>query len=406
MIKDYFNIPYKEIKTRKLRSFLTLLGIIIGIAAVISLITLGAGLQNAIAEQFAALGNDKLFVAPKGSTLTPGLSIAAVKITEKDNDVIKRTPGIRMTSGMIYSSAKVEFNDFVRFFLVTGMSTDPAERKLIGEANSYKLLKGRFHQKGDKYKAVLGFDYTTPGLFQKAVEVGDKILVHGTEFKVIGFWQKIGSPPDDRSVIIPLEVYQDIFNKPKELGIIIAQIQPGEDINAIEEKVTKELRKSRGVKEDKEDFTVETPENLLSAFTTILDIVQIVLIGIAGISLLVGGIGIMNTMYTAVLERTKQIGIFKALGAKNSQILSLFLVESGLYGLVGGTIGLLLGIIFAKSVESLFKIFIGPAFLSVKISIPLLLGTLLFSFVVGCLSGIAPARKASKLNPVDSLRYE
>jgi len=133
---------------------------------------------------------------------------------------------------------------------------------------------------------------------------------------------------------------------------------------------------------------------------------KIVLIGIAGISLLVGGIGIMNTMYTTVLERTKEIGVMKAIGARNKHILYLVLIEAGLYGLGGGLVGAVLGIGLAKLTEFVFTLAVGPAFLVIEINWWLVSGTLLFSFIVGCLSGIAPARRASQLNPVDSLRYE
>ena len=127
---------------------------------------------------------------------------------------------------------------------------------------------------------------------------------------------------------------------------------------------------------------------------------------VALISVFIGAIGIVNTMTTSVLERTKEIGIMKAIGARNEHILYLFLVESGLYGFFGGLIGIVLGIGFAKLVELAFVVAVGPAFLSIKIDWILVIGTLIFSFLIGVLSGIAPARRASKLNPVDSLRYE
>jgi putative ABC transport system permease protein len=406
MIKDYFIIPWKEIRRRRLRSLLTLLGIIIGISAVISLITLGQGLENSITEQFAALGNDKLFIRAKGNALTAGLSIDAIKLTDKDLEVVSRTSGVKKTAGMIFSTARIEYNDNVRYYFVGGYPTDPEERRLIGESQSYKILKGRSLEKGDKFKAILGFSYTEDKLFGKEIDLGDKIDVQGTEFKVIGFLEKIGSPPDDSSVLMPIDVYSDVFGTGDELGFIVAQTQPGENIDIIEDRVEKELRKSRRLEEGKEDFVVETPQQFAAAFSTILDIVNLVLVGIAGISLLVGGVGIMNTMYTSVLQRTKEIGVLKALGAKNSNILYLFLVESGLYGLVGGVIGVLIGISFAKLVETLFIVLVGPAFLLIKIDPILIIGTLMFSFIVGVLSGIAPARKASKLNPVESLRYE
>ncbi|MBT3836597.1 ABC transporter permease [Candidatus Woesearchaeota archaeon] len=406
MIKDYLYIPWNEIKRRRLRAWLTLIGVIIGIAAIVSLITLGQGLQNAIQSQFDALGNDKLFVTAKGNVLTAGLSIDAIKITEKDKEVVARTSGVKRVAGMIYSTGRIEFNELIRYFFISGLPTDPEERALVGESQSYHLLKGRFLEKGDKFKAVLGYAYTQPTLFQADIDLGQKILIQDQEFKIVGFLEKIGSPPDDQSILIPLDAYQDVFDSGDELGIIIAQSQLGEDTLKVGENIEKELRKSRDQKEGDEDFSVATPDQFAETFNIILDIVQAVLVGIAGISLLVGGVGIMNTMYTTVLQRTKEIGVMKSLGAENKHILYLFLVEAGFYGLGGGLIGVTIGFGFAKIVEWAFLIAVGPAFLSVEFNVPLIAGTLLFSFLIGVISGIAPAYRASKLNPVDALRYE
>lgn len=406
MIKDLFKIPIEQIKHRRIRAWLTLLGIVIGIAAIVSLISLGQGLENAIEEQFSSLGNDKLIITAKGNTLTAGLSIDAIKITSDDLEVVNRVQGVKDSAGFIFTTAKVEFNDNVRYFYIFGTPSDPQQRKLIGETQSYTLANGRLLTKKDKFKAVVGNDYTKPGLFEKRVTVGDTIKVQDREMKVIGFFDKIGSPSDDRAVHIPLDTYWDIFGNKDELGMIIAQTNPGEDPNKVAKDVEKTLRKFRGLKEGKEDFTIQTPEQFQEAFSIVLTIIQIVVLGIAGISLLVGGVGIMNTMYTSVLERTKEIGILKAIGAQNKHILVLFLIESGLYGLGGGLIGVVIGISIAKLIEYAFLIFVGPAFLLVEVNIPLIIATILFSFIVGCLSGLAPARRASKLNPVDSLRYE
>ncbi len=393
-------------KRRKVRSWLTLIGIIIGIAAIISLISLGEGLQNALSKQFTALGNDKLIISAKGNILSAGLSIDAIKITEKDLEVIRKTPGVKKAAGIIYSTARIEYNNHVRYFVIQGMPTDPEERALVGEANYFHLSQGRSLQNNDKYKAVLGYEYTKSTMFDKEIFLNNKFKINNQEFKVIGFWDKIGSPQDDSAIMIPLDTYQEIFNKPKELGLIFVQTAAGEGPIKVADNVKKDLRKYRKQKEGKEDFNIQTPEQLAATFSTIISIVEAVLIGIASISLLVGGIGIMNTMYTAVLQRTKEIGILKAIGAKNSNILLLFLIESGLYGLGGGLIGILIGIGFAKLVEWIFTIAVGPAFLSVQLNWWLISGTLLFSFIVGCLSGIAPAKRASKLNPVEALRNE
>ncbi len=403
MIKDYFKIPAKEIRRRKLRSWLTLIGIFIGIAAIISLITLGQGLENAIEKQFSALGKDKLFILPKGGFFGMGSSEL---LTEDDLDVVSGTSGVKLATGLTQGFAKFESNDLVHYGFITGVSTDPEERALVWDAQTYGMAEGRLLRKGDKFKVILGYEHSLPNLFDKRVELGDKILLHTKEFKVVGFLDKIGSPPDDQAAIIPLDAYAEVFESGDKLNFVIAQTALGEDPLLVGEDVEKELREDHRLDEGEEDFDIQTPEQFAETFGVILDIVQIVLIGIAGIALLVGGIGIMNTMYTAVLQRTKEIGIMKAIGARNEHVLYLFLVESGLYGFLGGFMGVVLGIGFAKLVEFAFVQIVGPAFLEIKIDWLLVLGTLIFSFLVGVLSGIAPARRASKLNPVDSLRYE
>ncbi len=406
MITDYFMLPWKEMQRRKLRSLLTLFGIVVGIAAVIALIMIGQGLQQAIMGQIAAMGSDKLIISAKGNALNAGLSIDAIKITNKDLMTIKHVSGVKQAAGFIYSTAKIEFNDKVRYNFVYGFPTRAEENVLINSGQNYKLLTGGNLEKGDKYKAVAGYEYTNPDLFGKELVVGNKIKIQGQEFKTIGMWQKTGSPPDDSAVIIPLDTYQELFKKDDELGLIIVQINPGEDLALMEERIRKELRKQRHLDEGKEDFTIQSPEQLAAAFGTILTVVQVVLIGIAAISLFVGGIGIMNTMFTAVLQRTKEVGLFKAVGATNGQILLLFLIESGLYGIIGGVIGVIVGVGVAKIAEEVIAYFIGAAFFVLHLNFLLLFGAVLFSFIVGCVSGIAPARRAAKLNPIESLRYE
>lgn len=406
MIKDYLKLPWREIRRRKLRSWLTLIGIFIGIVAIVSLITLGQGLENAITQQFQSLGSDNLLIYPKGNPFNAGLSNGAIKITEKDLEVVRDISEVTIATGMIYTTAGIEYNDNIRYAFVSGLPSEKDERKLIREAQSFDIMDGRFFEDGDKYKAVLGYEYSKESFMGKAVEVGDKVKINGYEFKVIGIMEKIGSPPDDQAAVTPIDTYQEIFDTGDEIGLIFAQTEVGEDPSEVAKEVEKSLREHRDVDEGEEDFTVETPEQLMESFSSILNIIQAVLIGIAGISLLVGGVGIMNTMYTAVLQRTREIGIMKALGARNSHIMWLFLIESGLYGLGGGILGSAIGIGFAKVVEKLFEVAVGPNFLSIEINIYLILATLIFSFIVGSLSGIAPAWQASRLKPVDALRYE
>jgi putative ABC transport system permease protein len=175
----------------------------------------------------------------------------------------------------------------------------------------------------------------------------------------------------------------------------------------VAENIKEKLRKHRNVKEGEEDFTVQTSQELLDSVGVILDAVQWFLIGIAAISLLVGGIGIMNTMYTSVLERTREIGVMKAIGARNGDITILFLIEAGVLGMAGGLIGCLLGVTLSKTVEILSAgALANSTLVKAYVSAELIAGALLLSFIVGCVSGVLPARQAANLKPVDALRYE
>jgi len=244
------------------------------------------------------------------------------------------------------------------------------------------------------------------GFFDEGVDLRDKLIIQGKEFRVVGVMEQIGNPADDSQVYIPLETAKEIFDKEDEIDMVYVQIKAGFEPNEVAENIEKKLRKARDEKKGEETFSVQTFEQLLETFSNIFAVVQGVLVGIAAISLLVGGIGIMNTMYTAVLERTKEIGTMKAIGAKNSDILWIFLFESGLLGLVGGAVGILIGIGLAKGTEYVATTALGTPFLQASFPLYLIVGALAFSFLIGTASGILPAMQAAKLKPADALRYE
>jgi len=404
LIEDYLKIVMNGFIDRKLRSWLTMIGIFIGIASVVSLISLGQGLENAITDQFKTLGSDKLLIQPKNAFASPVAEVTN-PLTKDDVEIIKDVNGISEVASLYFTSAKMEFEDEVRYFLITGLPTNE-ERKLIEEINNFNIEQGRMLKRGDNNKVIIGYNYAHKKLFKRNINLRDNILINDNIFEVVGVMDKIGNPPDDSSLWITEDSIRDLYNKPEEVSFIMARVSKGRDPAKIEEDVTQKLRKSRGLEEGKEDFEVSTPQQFLETLGTVLGIVQFVLVGIAGISLLVGGLGIMNTMYTSVLERTKEIGVMKAIGAKNKQIMEIFIVESGFYGLVGGIIGVLIGIGIAKSVEIFADVFLGVNFLKADASWWLIIGALLFSTIIGIISGVAPAYRASKLKPVDALRYE
>ena len=404
MFKDYFSFALGTISHRKTRSWLTMVGIFIGIAAVVALISLGKGFEEAINREFEKIGTDKLIILPKTGVGAPGTN-AVAELTEDDLDIVKRVSGIENTAGFVFANSKVEFDDNIGFFFIIGLP-EGDERDLVAELQSLNIREGRNLRDNDRFSALLGSGVVDKELLGKNINVRDKIKINSHEFTIVGILEKTGDPGWDGSISIPEETLREVFNEPDKLDEIIAKVANVENINIIADKIKSDLRRSRDVKKDEEDFDVQTPEQLLGSFGDIIGIVQSVLIGIAAISLLVGGIGIANTMYTAVIERTKEIGIMKSVGAQNKDILLIFIIESGLLGLVGGAIGIALGIGLSKLVEFAAFKFLGTSLIKAFFPWYLIAGALLFSFLVGTISGLLPAKQASSLKPVDALRYE
>lgn len=402
MLGEYFFLAFRNLRKRKLRSWLTMIGIFIGIAAVVALISVTLGLQKSIQEQFETMGANKLIIMPGGGMM--GVT-SAEKLTPEDLDAIRKTKGVDLAAEMIFSTTLVKFEDKAKQTFVIGLPTDETA-KIMEDMGGFKVEKGRGLKDGDREKVVIGYLVAKEnGLFENEVSLRDKLIIEEREFKVIGIMKQLGNPSDDSQIYVPLDTAKEILGKEDEIDTIYVQVKSGFAPDEVGENIKEELRDLRNEKEGEETFSVQTFEQLMETFGNILSIIQVVLVGIAAISLLVGGIGIMNTMYMSVIERTREIGIMKAIGARNIDIMTLFLFESGLLGIAGGAIGIAIGIGIGKAVEIIAMSF---ALGMLKASFPwyLILGALAFSFIVGVISGVLPAVRASKLKPVDALRYE
>ena len=405
MIEDYLRLAIDGIMHRKLRSWLTMVGIFVGIIAVVALISLGQGLQRVIDEQFEMVGGDRIIVTPgRGGTLTgvPRGSFVAAKLDKSDLDVIEKVRGVDSAAGIILATGNVKADNKRKLIPIFGVPTDPKYQKLLKQIDFFAVDEGRYLKEGDRYKAQVGV--RTRDFFDADIDVGDKIEIEGIMFDIVGKNKKTGNPFHDSKITIPIETAQELFNKSDGYSMIEVKVEKGSDVSEVAENIKKKLRRHRGVKEGEEDFTAETPQNIVRVFKDVFNLVTGFLTGIAAISLLVGGIGIMTTMYTSVLERTHQIGIMKAVGARNSDILLIFLIEAGMLGLVGGVIGVILGLLLSKFAEYLVVNYGGIDIFRVYAGPELIIGTLLFSFLVGCFSGYLPARRASKMHPVEALR--
>ena len=367
MITEYFLLAVNSILHRKLRSWLTIIGIIIGVAAIISLITLSRGLENTIQEQFETFGANRILISSRGFQ---GPGTASQGLTIDDVDTIEKISGFDYVIPAIFRSSEIINNKEVAFTLVAAIPSEDFQE--FFEDSGIEMKEGRFIKSGEKSAAIIGAR-AAKEMFSKELRIGNKIEINKHEFKVVGILEEVGNSQDDNQINIPLETAREVFNEPDHVDTIIAQAKTDTDIPALQRKIEKELEQKR----DDTNFQVLTATQILEQISQVLGIMQVVLVGIAAISLIVGAIGIMNSMYTSVLERTKDIGIMKAVA---------------------------LGTIVALIVE---KISSQSGFLLIiRIEYGLLLFGLLFAFLVGMISGALPAYQASKLRPVDALRYE
>ncbi|MBW2996753.1 ABC transporter permease, partial [Candidatus Woesearchaeota archaeon] len=328
MLLDYFRIAFSNLTRRKLRSWLTVIGIFIGIMAVVGLVSLSQGMENAILSEFKKIGADRIIITPGGLALGPvGGSLSASKFTEDDYDAVKKLRGIDMSASVYSTSGYITFKEETKQKMVWGFPVDSERIEFYKTQSMFDIEKGRMFRPGDKYKVLIGWEIANE-FFDDDVKVGRTIYINGRAFEVIGIHEKTGGLASSDDVIrIPKEAAREIFGEPDEVTAIFMRVREGFVVDDVVEDAERRLRKLRDVKEGEEDFTIQTSAQAIAAFEAILGVVQAVLVGLAAISLLVGGIGIMNTMYTSVVERTKEIGIMKSVGAKNSTIMIIFLIE-------------------------------------------------------------------------------
>lgn len=408
MFEDYFRIAQRTLKKRKLRSFLTVLGVFLGILTIFVLMSLSLGLRDFVNEQFEMLGGNKFFIQPKGQAGPPGALGSAVELTLDDVEVVEKVKGIEGVSYMAIGNTKIEFRDFkARYYLTIGMPIEDSKKiDLIFESTGVGVDDGRMLKKSDRKKVLLGYNYKYRKLFDKPVKPGNILELNDVEFEVVGILEAVGNPGDDQQIYIGMDDFKELFDSGDRVDYLMIEVKEGEDIKEVAERTERKLMKHRDVDEKTVDFTVLTPEELLDVFGDILNGITGFLLIIALVSAVVGGIGIANTMYTSVLERRKEIGTMKAIGARNSDIMWIFVIEAGILGLVGGLIGVGVGIVIAKGVEYIITVYLGTPMLKASLNIFLILGCLGFGFIVGVLSGFLPSWQASRLKPVDALRYE
>ncbi len=395
---DLVLLGLRSLTRERVRSLLTVIGIIIGVATVFTLVSISRGTHEYVKHQFEKFGSNKIIVLPGGMQTSMAAAFSGRPFTERELKALSRLKGVEMASGVGERSLSVEYKGEKIITMVIGVPIKEF-KKLFEDVQGYELEEGRYPQEGRR-EAVVG-SLVAHNLFRRKIKAGSKIKINGVDFRVVGVMKEVGNRLDDTAVIIPYHVFEELTGEKGKYHMIFIKILDAGDVEELVDKVKRRLKNIRGA----EDFTVLSSKQLMSKISSILGVLSLVLLIIAAVSLVVGAIGVMNTMYMAVVERTGEIGILKAIGATKTQILVLFLSEAAALSLVGGLIGVLLGTAVAKGVENVaraaganvFRAYFGP---------DLFLGSLIFSIAIGIVSGYLPAKRAAELDPVEALRYE
>jgi len=399
---NYLSFAKRNLKRRGVRSWLTLIGIFIGVVAVVSLISLSSGLKVAVNSQFGVSSTQLITVQAGGLTGGPPGSLVANPLKEDLIEKIEKISSVEYAVGRDIETLKVKYNGKTEYMPAMSVPEDnqenfyeifeleAAEGKLILDTNKDIVLGNNFAREDNE--------------FRKSVETREDIKLNEETFEVSGILKKKGSFIFDGIIGVREDKLEEIVSGGGDtVDAIAVKIEDKDLIPEAKEEIEELLREERGVEKGQEDFTVQTPEAALEQVNDILNGIQIFIVIVASISIVVGSIGIINTMTTSVLERRKEIGIMKAIGAKNSDVFKMFLIESGLLGMVGGIVGVVIGTAVGYfgtlGINNFFGTTTAP-----NINLVLVLGSLIGSFIIGAVSGISPALKAAKQNPVDSIR--
>lgn len=391
----------RNLKHRKGRSFLTVFSILVGIATIFIFISFGLGLYN-YTQSFASGGAaDKVLIMAKGLSGTTGIG-TGIAFTDSDIRAVKETSGVYEATGIYDQIVQVDYRSEEKYSVL--LAYDPAVPIVLQSFNA-EVYSGRLLQSNDVGKVVLGYNYMVDGkIFKKGVTLNNEIEINGTKLQVVGFLKSVGNPQDDSNVYTTNNYFKKLYPDQNSYAEIVAKVDI-KNIDSVISGIERSLRNERGEKIGEEDFYVQSFQDLLKSYSSALNVIIGFVILIALISVLVSGINTANTMITSVLERFREIGILKSMGARNSEILGIFLFESAFIGLLAGILGVLLGFL-VTSITGGVLVAIGWSFLAPYYSPWLFVGCILFAGVTGAVSGVIPAIKASKINTVDALRYE
>ena len=411
-LMESVRIAMRSLAANKLRSGLTMLGIIIGVAAVISLMSVGRGAQHAIDSQINSMGTNLLFVSP-GAISNEGVRQAqgsAQTLTYEDALALadpQNLPAVAAVAPQVQAFGQVVYMGNNINTQIVGVTPD------YEPVRNYHVQNGEFINQANinarSLVALLGANVANT-LFNGEDPVGQSVRINNIAFRVIGVLEAKGGSGfgnQDDQILVPIttaisRLQRSRFGGGNVVSQVSAQVVDAKQMDAAIEQISEVLRQRHHIRYE-DDFTIRSQQDMLATANQITGVMTLFLGGVAGISLLVGGIGIMNIMLVSVTERTREIGIRKAIGATRRNVLWQFLTEATILSVLGGLIGIAVGAGIARLIAS---IPMGTVTLQPVVALDSILLATLFSLIVGLFFGIYPAFRAAQLNPIDALRYE
>ena len=419
MLVDNLEFAFKNIRKRLIRTSLTVLGISIGIMGVVALMGLGEGLTQAVVDELAPLSDMiivKIGELPSHGELDGSLFVdqkdinmlhssigdgdgEVIAFTDRDVKDIERTSGVKQVALVNSGFTQVVFNNEVAEIKILGI--DPSVMQdMYGEDS---LEQGSLIKSGEQNKCIVGFSVSNE-YFGRTINEKDRILINEEKFIVKGTYKKKGGGlwyQNDDTIHVSMRDFEKITGE-ENIDTIIVKVYDVGEVESIAKEIEEKINGNHG---NNNLFSTLTMTSIMESIMQVVVIIQTVLLGVASIALIVAAIGIMNMMLTDVIERTREIGIMKAIGATNKDVLYVFLSEGALISIIGGLVGLVLGYIGAIGICSVVSAFIDTEFTAVITPISVIMSLLLALFV-GITFSYYPAKRASKMNPVEAISYE
>ena len=389
MYSDLIKLVINDLWRKKFSSLMTLLAISLGIGAVFLIAIVGAGFSSSITDLFEEYGANRIYVTA-GSGLMPD----GTYLSDDEVELIEQRAFVDKAYGYFTQRATITMGNEDSPANVIGVKFDGE----FFENYNLDFSQGREPQANENNVVVFG-SQAAEEVFSREVRVGTSIEIRGERFRILGVLEPVGNQDDDNQIYFDLDTLRDLYDGENFVEMIEVILNEGEDIEQAKENLENLLLRQL----DEDDFSIITPDEIIDQFNNILVIIQTTLGGIAFISLIVGALGIINTMYVIVTEKTKDIGIMKSVGARNSDILFMFTAMAGSYGLLGAIIGVILGIIGALTIENIAQQ-TGFGFLSIPIEPTIVAITLLFGVFIGVVAGFLPSLKASRITIIETLR--